>query len=68
MKGLRVERARAGLTLHQLSARSGVNPGTISALERGVRRPQMNTIYRLANALGVDVQILFGGREGSAWR
>jgi transcriptional regulator with XRE-family HTH domain len=58
LRNLRVERARAGLTLGELSKRSGVNPGTISAIERGVQAPQATTLQRLADALKVDVGLL----------
>lgn len=48
---LSAARTRRGLTMAELSRRSGVNASTISALERGQQRPTRKTLHRLAGAL-----------------
>ena len=54
-RALKTTRARRGFPLRELSRRSGVRVETISRLERGVNRPQVMTIQKLARALEVDV-------------
>ena len=50
-------RLAAGLSQEELAERSGVTPGAISALERGVRRsPYQHTLARLAAGLDLSPQ------------
>jgi len=56
---LRIARSRAGMTLMELEAASGVGASTISKIERGVTRPQAITLHKLADALGVEVGELY---------
>jgi len=54
---LRQHRNAAGLTQEDLAERSGLNPDTISLLERGQRRrPHRYTMQSLAEALGLSQQ------------
>ena len=56
---LRQYRNAAGLTQEDLAARAGLNPDTISLLERGERRrPHRYTTRSLAEALGLSQQDL----------
>jgi predicted ATPase/DNA-binding XRE family transcriptional regulator len=56
---LRQHRNAAGLTQEDLAARAGLNPDTISLLERGERRrPHRFTMQSLAAALGLSPQEL----------
>ena len=64
MRELRIARSRAGMTLMELEAASGVGASTISKIERGVSRPQATTLHKLAEALGVSEVDLFEG----GWR
>lgn len=49
----------AGLTLEELSRKSGVDKAVISRLERGLRRaPSYDTIVRLARALHLEPEEL----------
>ena len=52
------------LTLKELSKRSNVSVSYISAIERGARKPSVDTIESLANALDVDVHWFFPARRG----
>ncbi len=58
--GSELARARreAGLTQVELSARSGVQQGAISRLERGVGNPTLGVIEVLAEALGVRLDVM----------
>jgi transcriptional regulator with XRE-family HTH domain len=56
---LRIARSKAGMTLMELEAASGVGASTISKIERGVSQPQANTLHKLADALGVEVAELY---------
>src|SRR5437660_7627892 len=51
---LKQHRTAAGLTQEQLAERAGLSVRGISDLERGInRRPQLNTLAQLINALQV---------------
>ncbi len=53
-------RENRNMTQEELSAKSGVSRGTISALENGVARTTTTkTLARLAKALGVPVEHIF---------
>lgn len=53
-------RRSLGLTASALSARSGIRRPNISRLERGKHVPNLETLERLADALGVPVAELVG--------
>jgi DNA-binding XRE family transcriptional regulator len=55
---LRSLRLAAGLTRADLARRAGVDDTTVSACERGPRRPWARTVQRLAEALGVPLDEL----------
>ena len=50
----------------ELSRRSGVARGTITALERGEGNPTVDTLYALADTLGVPLSSLLETPAGSA--
>ncbi|MGH3663829.1 MAG: helix-turn-helix domain-containing protein [Micromonosporaceae bacterium] len=50
---LRRERTRAGLSLSQLAKQANLAKSTLSQLEAGVGNPSVETLWALANALGV---------------
>jgi transcriptional regulator with XRE-family HTH domain len=54
-------RQKKGLTVSELSYRSGVSADAIYKLERGVRYPNPKTSIALASALGVTEAELMGG-------
>lgn len=51
-------RATQGLTVRELSEKSGVSPTTINRLEKGHIKSHAVTIGRLAKALGVELATL----------
>lgn len=57
---IRLHRRRLGMTQKELAARVGVSPGTIGMYETNRREPDLETIRRLAEVLGVTVAELVG--------
>lgn len=60
---LKLLRIQAGLTLEQLAQRCGLTRSYLSKVERGLSTPSIETALKLANALGVKVDKLFGAPE-----
>jgi transcriptional regulator with XRE-family HTH domain len=58
--------ARGDLSVLELSRRSGVARNTIAALERGEGNPTLETLYALADALGVPLSELLVAPEPAA--
>ena len=47
------------ITQAELAARTGINQGDISRLERGTRNPSLNMIKKLDSGLGMQLKIEF---------
>ncbi|OZI30077.1 transcriptional regulator [Bordetella genomosp. 10] len=60
---LKLLRVQAGLTLEQLAQSCGLTRSYISKVERGISTPSIETAFKLAHALGVNVDRLFGKPE-----
>src|SRR3712207_6422447 len=54
-------RSAAGLSLRQLSEKSGVAAETLSRLENDQRKPQVRTLKKIADALGIPISTLTDG-------
>ena len=52
------ERSRAGLSVSELAKRAGIAKSTLSQLEAGIGNPSVETLWSIANALGVPVSRL----------
>ena len=52
-------RKSQGITQQELSERTGIAQGDISKLERGNANPSLKTIKRLAEGMGMQVQLSF---------
>ena len=65
--GERIKGARktASLTQDELAARLGVTQAVIGQYERGIRKPKMDTIQRIADALGIGIYDLVPEYSGS---
>lgn len=50
-------RKRAGLTQAQLASRIGAEKGYISRIERGLTVPTVATLYKIASAMGLRVEL-----------
>jgi DNA-binding transcriptional MerR regulator/quercetin dioxygenase-like cupin family protein len=67
--GARLRRLRLsrGLSLRDVSARSGLSASSISSLERSLSSPSVASLQKLAAALGTNLpQLMGGGDEGDA--
>ena len=58
-------RARAKMTLKDLSLRSGVSTSALSKLENGQLSPTYESILRLARGLDVDITVLFAAEDAT---
>ncbi|MFG2121527.1 helix-turn-helix domain-containing protein [Streptomyces sp. NPDC048710] len=58
---VRAARTRAGLSLDELSRRAQVSKGALVALEKAQGNPNLATLVRLADALGISVSALMQG-------
>jgi transcriptional regulator with XRE-family HTH domain len=56
-------RKRKGLTLQELAERSSVSATAISAIERNVSSPTVNTLASIGKALGESLSSLLGEKE-----
>lgn len=62
---VKTARTRAGLSLDELGRRAGVSKGALVALEKAQGNPNLATLVRLADTLGISVSALMeGGAEG----
>lgn len=57
---IRALRRRKGLTLADVAARTGIDKGYLSRIERGEKSPSLGTLLKVAEALSVQVGHLFG--------
>jgi len=62
-KRIKSIRKRKGLTLQELSAKSGMSATAISAIERNVSSPTVSTLVSIARALGESLSSLLGEEE-----
>jgi transcriptional regulator with XRE-family HTH domain len=60
---LRKARERAGLTQEQLSFRAGCSRPYVSQLERELKSPTVDTLFRLCDALGIRASELVAAVE-----
>ncbi|HVQ90112.1 MAG TPA: XRE family transcriptional regulator [Mycobacteriales bacterium] len=58
---VRAARTRAGLSLEELSRRSQVSKGALVGLEKAQGNPNLATLVRLADTLGISVSALMQG-------
>ncbi len=62
-RSLRAHREAARLSLTALAVRSGVSKASLSTIESGAANPSLETLWRLAGALGVSLGTLIGESE-----
>lgn len=60
-QAVRDGRRRLGMTVEALAAAAGVSTGALSQLERGQGNPSLQTLHRLAEALGIPTARLLDG-------
>ncbi|MDA7645136.1 helix-turn-helix domain-containing protein [bacterium] len=52
---LREERSRGGLSMTDVAAKAGLSQQMVSYVERGLRTPSLDTLVRMADAVGCDL-------------
>ncbi len=57
---LRELREERNISLRKLATRSGLSANALSMIERGKTSPSVSTLYKLAEAMGVDITAFFG--------
>jgi len=65
---LRALRKQRGMTLEQVASVAGLTRGFLSHLERGGTSASIGSLYRLCDALGVEVAALFESTGGTLTR
>ena len=60
-RNLAAARKRAGLSQEELSFRAALHRTEIGLLERAARVPRIDTLVKLAGALGVEPTVLLDG-------
>ena len=56
-------RIRQGMSQGELAKKAGLDPSQLSRLERGNRKPQIETLQKIAEALDVPVDTILGGAD-----
>ena len=57
-------RTDKGMTQEVLSGLAGIGRSHLSAIERGERKPTLETLYRLSLALDVKMSVIVSSIEG----
>jgi len=52
---LREEREKHGLSMNVVAQRSGLSHSIVSLIERDLRNPTLDTLLRIAEAIGIDL-------------
>lgn len=60
---IREKRKAKGMTLGEVSKKSGIATGYLSRLERGEHDPSFSTLKKIADALEFDVSLFTGNHE-----
>ena len=60
---IRDRRTKAGLSLKELAEQAGLSPSFLSQLERGLARPRITSLHRVARTLGTTAQALLSTEE-----
>lgn len=61
---LKLARLREGVSLGEVSEKTGIDRGNLSRLENNVENVEINTLVRLADAIGYDVLVDLKKRNG----
>ncbi len=68
IQALRSERLRKGLSMNRVAEHAGLHVSMISLVERELRKPTLDTLLRIAEALDVDLGALIQRASKSAKR
>jgi transcriptional regulator with XRE-family HTH domain len=65
---MKLARLYRGMSQSELAEKAGLKQAQVSRLESGTREPRLQTARKLAEALGVDVDLLFPSDDPSTAR
>lgn len=66
---LHTERIRRGISKYAVEQKSGISQQMVGFVERGLRRPSLETALRIAGGIGVDLgQIIRKARKAASKR
>jgi transcriptional regulator with XRE-family HTH domain len=57
-KALKTEREKKKLSMNAVAQMAGISQQMVSYIERGMRSPSLETLYRLSHALEIDPAVL----------
>ncbi len=60
---IRARRLALGLSLREMAARTDLSPSFLSQLERGLARPRITSLHRVARTLGTTAQALLASGD-----
>ena len=60
---IRARRVAAGMSLRALASATDLSPSFVSQLERGLARPRITSLHRVARTLGTTAQALLSSGE-----
>lgn len=63
MKALIEARTKQNMTQKELAERSGIRQSNISRIEKGASSPNISTLQKLAEGLGMNLQVKFVPRK-----
>ncbi|MDD4004354.1 MAG: helix-turn-helix transcriptional regulator [Elusimicrobiaceae bacterium] len=63
---IRAARRAANMTLEQLAEKAGISAGFLSYIEKGKRKCSVDTVYRIAGALDLNICALFGAANAES--
>lgn len=55
-QSVRYLRLKQGISLEELAFNAGLNLNSVSTFERGINNIKIKNLYKIAQALGVDVE------------
>ena len=65
---LREEREKSGVSMNALAQRSGLSQSMVSLVERDLRNPTLDTLFRIADALEIDLADIIRRAKNAAAR
>jgi transcriptional regulator with XRE-family HTH domain len=65
---LQAERLRQGLSMTVLGERAGLSQQSVSYIERGLRIPNLDTLFRIADALDIELSAVIAEATKFAMR
>lgn len=63
---LRAEREARGISMNAVAERGGLSQQMVSYVERGMRKPTIDTLLRMTHAIGIDIADVLQRAQKSA--